>query len=96
VSKHVCPGDSANHGTFDAAVFSVRGGTAAGDASVVHNLLFHAADARFSLIGFSVATPIFVVWVLTFSIGYDKVFSKNFVRKLDCTRLNLQDIGWYF
>ena len=46
--------------------------------------------------GFLVATPIFLAWMLTFAIGHDTVFPKSFADKVDSARLPLDKIGWAF
>lgn len=54
------------------------------------------ADCKYSFVGFSIVTPIFLAWVLTFSLGYDAVFSDDFLERFDATRLNLRTVGWAF
>ena len=49
-----------------------------------------------SSIAAAVVTPLFLTWMLTFAIGYDRVFSSGFVHNLDAQQLNLEDIGWVF
>lgn len=54
------------------------------------------ADTLYSAVGFAAVTPFFVSWILLYMIGYDRVFSKDFVRTIDATRIDLQSIGWIF
>lgn len=60
------------------------------------NLCTMFADARWSAIGFFVVVPPFIAWLLTFSVGYDEVFSQGFLKRVDTSRLNLREIGWLF
>ena len=64
--------------------------------AILKKRLAAVADARRSLVGFVILTPIAFTWFLVYSAGYDRVFSEEFVRKIDASRLNLKDIGWTF
>lgn len=57
-------------------------------------LLF--ADSRWSAIGFAVISPIFLTWMLTFSIGYNRVFSKSFTDRWDAGKIQDLDLYWVF
>lgn len=41
-------------------------------------------------------TPFFISWMLLYMIGYDRVFSEEFIKKLDATRIDLKAVGWIF
>jgi hypothetical protein len=59
------------------------------------NFVCLCADSRWSAIGFSIVSPIFIAWLLTFSLGYDKVFPKSMVDKLDVSDIDLR-LYWLF
>ena len=40
-------------------------------------------------------SPIFIAWLLTFSIGYDRVFSQAFVERWDAGKVELENY-WVF
>lgn len=57
---------------------------------------FVPADTLYSAVGFAAISPFFISWMLLYMIGFDRVFSKDFVDRLDATRLDLKAIGWIF
>jgi hypothetical protein len=54
------------------------------------------ADARWSAVGFAIVSPVFLAWMLTFTVGYDRVFSLEFLKRMDATSLDLRAAGWIF
>jgi len=58
--------------------------------------LLLTADTLYSAVGFAAISPFFISWMLLYMIGFDRVFSKDFVDRLDATRLDLKAIGWIF
>ena len=42
-----------------------------------------------------VASPIFIAWLLTFSIGYDRVFPQSFIDNWDASNIDLENY-WVF